>query len=247
MKDKTKQNIVLGGVVLAGAWYLTQGTAEDTGGFGGGGGIPLLPGDMEEAAEGDTVINYILGGEPTDPFGGFGDGGEPKKSSIAPTVSKVPFAKMVKDATPAESAFLGMATSAVPHPGAFDESTMGKDARILGKKDTPDTPTQWGEASASGFLEFLAPITQLGKGAVGRSSVYDRPPLHGKVSLSGVSKSVLTKRVSTRKAIETTYASKKGAGSSGRYWRMTGGATHAPGWKQIGAREPTAPGQPDIY
>lgn len=244
MKSDTKRNIIVGAVVLGGAYFLMQdGVA--AGGFGGGGGIPLLPGDVEDAAEGDTVINYVLGGGEDDPFGGFGgDPATKKSSSVAPTVSKVPFVDMVKGATPTESVFLGMATTAVPHPMTLPDSKKGKDVRILDIKEVSDKPIQWDEASVGGFFDFLAPLTQLGKGAMGRSSVYDTPSLHGAVNVKATSRAVTTHQIAQRQAIGASY-SKKGAGSSGRYWRVNG--SHAPGWKQIGAKAPTAPGQPDRY
>lgn len=244
MKKTTKDNLVTGGVLLGGiaAIMLITQSGDGEGGFGGGGGIPLLPGDTADAAEGDTVINYILGGgEGTSPFSVFGEDTESKKSAY--------IAAYEQPESVMQQVIAGQAIyEPTTEPIRFGAADVREDLGIEPKKSaqTPDKPIQWGEASVGGFFDFLAPITQLGEGARGRDiSLYSKQPVKKFAGAVTATQQIDIRKVST--VAEAKKVALKKQTSSGRYWRMTGGATHAPGWKQIGAREPTAPGQPDIY
>lgn len=190
MKNKTKQNLLIGGAAIAGIYILMRGGEKvEGGGFGGGGGIPLLPGDTEGAAESDTIINYILGGG--DPFAGFDEGEDVQsKKTLTYAPSLIPtypleyyasggFSELSEAATQPQKLKSVMTLQHYADPfayvfsgrkeGAPDLSGMVDTKKVATISQTPKTkPTQWGEASVSGFFNFLAPLTQLGKGARGR-------------------------------------------------------------------------------
>lgn len=217
MKEDTKEKVAMVGLMAVGLYILTRDKDETYAGFGGGGGIPLLPGDTEGAAEGDSIINYIL--PSPEPFGGFGiDEAEPemKKMTYAPSI--IPtypleyytaggVSELSEFATPAQKLKSVMELQHYQDPFAYAFSgRRDAPADVSGivdtKKDeaiaqTPKEPVQWGEASVGGFMDYLYPITQLGKGARGRDiAIKPDKDIRGGVSTKKIveSRSVATKR-----------------------------------------------------
>ena len=81
------------------------------------------------------------------------------KGNIVPRLAvQAKIEQLVAEATPAESVFLGMATTVAPHPIALPDSKKGIDARILDIEPSIENPLQFEEASVGGFLDFLYPI-----------------------------------------------------------------------------------------
>lgn len=186
--------------------------------------------------------------------GGFGGGGGAPLLPILPEETTEKAGDIIYNLPAAvETAFTGFGADVKESiaegditPSKKASSKLDIKATVTAAPDT-DTITQRLEKfllpgeTLEGFLDTSIAASQqypVSKKGHDVASLYFKPSTAGIKTPSIVAHSVITTRAAEKKA-------KKAASSSGRYWSVAG--THAPGWKQVGAREPTAPGQPDIY
>lgn len=229
MKEKTKDIVTVGGltVVALGVYYFVAPGAEGTVGGFGGGGIPLLPGDTEGAAEADTIIYNLPMPEVIDPFKPAPEI-EPKKATYAPSlIPTYPLeyyamggvSELAPGAKPAQKLKSVMELQHYADPLAYafsgrrDVIPDSKKAEAIEIAETKvDKPVQFKEASVGGFFDFLYPITQLGKGARGRDIALKEKDIRGGV--------IATKKIEAQRPASLR---EYGTNGSGREW--TGGLT----------------------
>ena len=224
MKDNTKNLIVAAGIAAAGLYVVTtMGDDGDGYGFaGGGGGVPLLP-QLEEAAGagGDTIIN-IPPPITDSPFAGWGDMPATGDTDDIPSMKKVA----------AEPAFVFGGATRSPSPTAGFGGGWGEDAESIANQITSGKSLQ--DASNNVGLWLLGT----------KGNVVNKRPVSQQ---AGLTKAV--KIITSKKVVTINEATKGGIGGSSGSSRSRGFSTMpkggTPGWKQVGAKKPTAPGQPD--
>ena len=235
MKSSTKRNIVITGAALAGVYLISQSMGgEQAGGFGGGGGAPLLPGDVGDTPVGDT-INYIMGGEPVgDPFGGFSEE-EVKKTAIVSTLDPS-FGTTLSTVSTTDPILKG--SSVDLSPTAWRGYIPPKDSK---KQTTTSSEKSEGRPWWNPFSWNLGDAIE-NYGAYS-DKTWGRTPEAEKTFFGGGKSGGEGFGGSWGDPVKKqniVNASKKIAAQSTShsrgYSRMVGGATHSPGWQQMGYR-----------
>jgi len=261
MKQDTKKLILVGGAALAAVYALsTMGGDDDYTGMGGGGGMPLLPIIPEpetQAAPAATIINLPAIND-VNPFGEnpFGesvveDGGI-KKTVIEPSTAGI---------IPSTGGIIPTSSEGLPPWEVSGMGTLLNDAASTKKSETGRTQEgvatsdvlNWNFQDAAnnvGLWMLGAPQPPKPSGATKSDATTSKKA--GIANVSGTSKTMVTRLVANR--------SGGGGGGGSRYtggFNAAGGFSRVrisadnpkgvPGWKQVGAKKPTSPGQPNRY
>ena len=262
MNDKNKKIAIIGGAGLAALYFFTRKGEEGIGLGGGGGGIPLLPGDVEESSDGgtgDIIYNFPEPGFSDDPFSGW----DMEIDDVAPP-KKLDLTKY----DPRTTAFTLGITPEVPTPYSIKGAEMYAAGELSGglpKKDETAVsvektgaawwnPFSWDRDEAiTNYESYVAASWggkpeqfQFGGGSTGGTGGFGGDYSGRITSIKEAEKRALaSKKAESSRSLSSRSSGGSSTSRSRGYSRMTNGGT--PGWKQIGAKKPTAPGQPDRY
>lgn len=263
-----KKLIIYGGVAAVGVYLLTRSSDDSdpfmAGGGSGGGGLPLLGETLESAGSGDIIYN--LGAPALEaPFSMSMPEITPDDSKKAVVSGKfVPIWEMTPT-TQKDTLFASLADPSVVNPYSWEGLTgippdSAKPKKASAAKDVVER-TQAGvgtydvknwnfQDAANNVGLWLLGADQPGKPTTAKPPTQDvfkfgggqtrgTEGFGGDYSKKASAKTLTGKRESQRARDASTSRSRG-------FSRMTG-VNQTPGWVQVGAKKPTAAGQPDRY
>jgi hypothetical protein len=247
MKEKNKKLLILGGAGAVALYILSQ-KEESAPGVGGGGGFgipPLLPGEtpsmLPDNDNGSSTITYNIPSPPA--LSGFFSGMGAEEAAAPVTKKENLLQTYEKLYAPAQQAY--EKSLAVGAPTASDVAAFAKTKKEESKKEGRPwwNPFSWDREDA---IENYQAYVDRSWGLKEKTGFFGGGESRGKgfggswdvVHQENVHKTVVTKKKAAAASKRRQY---------GGYSRMAEGTSHAPGWKQMGYRRPTAPGQPDRY